>query len=227
MAQELKDHKNLVPVVQSNLKRALIRCRYFHALIVLKTNTHTTHTSDIAALVHFLSTKSLLSIPGPTMIFVWGRRQYVTAADQSPLTDIATIDRPAPCMNPSCLEPYTHGVRKVRTVQQYCTIYFCIPLCPVGSSQKVVKCESCGQMWKLDSYLKAVTNQQRNLQLLQLVETTTAHSGGGGQSVVSALMKRDEPVPFAYSCVPVGEPDDALAKQENVVPVAAPVGTLT
>jgi hypothetical protein len=82
-------------------------------------------------------------------------------------------------------------------------------------------------MWKLDSYLKAVANQQQNLQLLQLVETTTAHSGGGGQSVVSALMKRDEPVPFAYSCVPVGEPDDALPKQENVVPVAAPVGTLT
>ena len=91
---------------------------------------------------------------------------------------------------------YTHGVRNVRTVQQYYTIYFCIPLCPAGSSQKVVKCESCVQMWKLDSYLKAVTNQQQNLQLLQLVETTTAHSVGGGQSVVSALLKEEEGSPL-------------------------------
>jgi hypothetical protein len=51
-------------------------------------------------------------------------------------------------------------------------------------------------MWKLNLYLKEVTNQQQNLQLLQLEETTTAHSEGGEQSVVSALMKEEEGSPL-------------------------------
>jgi hypothetical protein len=185
------------------------------------------------------------------MLIVYGRRQYVRVAyDQSPLTQIVSIDRPAPCLNPRCTRPYDHGCRKVYHTQQYCTIYFCIPLCSTGPPQEIVKCEACGKMWQLDPYL-AIVEQRANLAAVVVqegLELPAAPTGRclaassirgqqqqqqqqqqpqyhhSGQREVLSVMGKNERVPFAYNCVPVNVPhgeEDDDQQPEPVLPVLA------
>jgi hypothetical protein len=155
------------------------------------------------------------------MIFVWGRKQYVQVSyDQSALTNIVTIDRPAPCLNTNCSSHMVHGCRKIYLIKQYCTIYFCIPLCEVAPAIEVVKCEACGKMWQLDPYLAIVAQaaQQRgggnvsnNLELQQPQQPVVRQ--------VLTVMKPGEEVPFAYGCVPVSEPADGDDEEEEAFKV--------
>jgi hypothetical protein len=191
------------------------------------------------------------------MIIVWGRKQYVRVShDQSPLRQIVTIDRPAPCLNPLCSRPHEHGCRKVYHIQLYCTVYFCIPLCSIGPPHEVVKCEACGKMWQLDPYLAiveranlvhrpssaaVVVQVEEEMELPAQTGRLAASTRGQQQQQqqqqhprreVLTVMEKDERVPFAYSCVPVCEPGDDQHRQEQVLPVLAveaplPIGTLT
>lgn len=161
------------------------------------------------------------------MIFVWGRKQYVQVSyDQSALTNIVTIDRPAPCLNVNCTSPMVHGCRKIYLIKQYCTIYFCIPLCEVAPAIEVVKCNACGKIWQLDPYLAIVARAaaaQRGgggvfSNDLELQQQLHHHPTAGPVRQVLTVMKPGEEVPFAYGCVPVSEPageDDDEAEEEE------------
>jgi hypothetical protein len=150
------------------------------------------------------------------MIIVCGHKNYVSlSGDQARLAQI--VQPPAPCLNQYCR---SCQACRIYTVQRFCTIYSCIPLCRQGPAQEVVKCEVCGCLWTLDRYIAILQDNAR--MVAELGRTTRLGVGGRRQTGCTVVVKHEEQIPLAFSCcAPCDSETDGLVNQSEALPIVA------